>query len=310
MPEFSVVISVYNKQDYIGKTLQSVMDQTFTDFEIIVVNDGSTDDSEKVILEFDDKRIKYFPQENQGAGAGRNAAIKKASGEWIALLDADDRWYPEYLAEIHRMISTYPGQYVFATAIAINKAGSTILPNYSVHNLKKDEVRVLDFFKSSLIDSLLTSSSTVLHRKVLDEAGLYDPSIKSGQDTDLWIRVGLKYDIVFLNKICAVYEYAYQSLSKTAKRIDDKSNFEDYKEYEASRPEVKKFMDLNRYSLSILAKSRKDRKAFKFYTGNIDRPNLNRKQRILLNMPGWALRKLYRFKHILERKGFYLSTFK
>ncbi len=205
MPEFSVVISVYNKQDYIGKTLQSVLDQTHSDFEIIVVNDGSTDNSETVILGFDDKRIKYFPQENQGAGAGRNAAIKKASGDWIALLDADDRWYPEYLAEISKLKSFYPGEAVFSVATAINRSGKTVLPTYSIPNLKQDEVYVLDFFESSYVDSLLTSSSTVLHKKIFDKVGMYDTSVISGQDTDLWIRVGLNYKVVFSKQdVCSL----------------------------------------------------------------------------------------------------------
>lgn len=310
MAKYSVVIAVYNKEDYIGNTLQSVLDQTYSDFEIIVVNDGSADKSEAVIKSFKDDRIHYYPQGNQGAGAARNAAIEKATAPWIALLDADDRWYPEYLEEINKLISQFPERRVFATAVAIEKAGTTIIPKYSIKDLKKNEPRVVDFFEASYTHSLLTSSSTVLHKSVFKKAGVYDPGIKSGQDTDLWVRIGLHYKVVFLNKVCAVYEYAAQSLSKTAKTASEKASFEGYESFEKQRPEVKKFMDLNRFSLALLAKMQGDKEAFQKNYQKIDIKNLNKKQRFLLNAPAPLVRKMYKLKHYFERNGIYLSAFK
>src|SRR5690606_25848964 len=96
-PYFSVVISLYNKEKHIQSTIESVLKQTFVDFEIIIVNDGSTDNSEVVAKSFRDKRICYYHQENKGASGARNAAISKANGTYIALLDADDLWAPNYL---------------------------------------------------------------------------------------------------------------------------------------------------------------------------------------------------------------------
>jgi glycosyltransferase involved in cell wall biosynthesis len=308
--KFSVVIAVFNKEKYIGRTLQSVLDQTFTDFEIVVVNDGSTDNSEAVIQRFSDPRIRYYTQQNQGAGAARNSAISKATAPWIALLDADDRWYPDYLAEIDRLTNSYPGQAVLATGIAIEKSGTTILPTYSISNLKKEEVRIVDFFESSYIHSLLTSSSTVLHRKVFEQVGMYNPTIKSGQDTDLWVRVGLQYKVVFFNKVLAVYEYATQSLFKSTKNISEKASFEGYEAMEQQRPEVKKFLDLNRFSLALLAKMQSDTEAFRKNSSKISLKNLNNKQRFLLKAPAGIVRSLYRLKQYFERNGIYLSAFK
>ena len=91
-PYFSVVISLYNKEKHIQSTIESVLAQTFVDFEIVIVNDGSIDTSETIVKSFTDNRIHYFHQENQSASAGRNAAISKATGTYIALLDADDLW--------------------------------------------------------------------------------------------------------------------------------------------------------------------------------------------------------------------------
>jgi glycosyltransferase involved in cell wall biosynthesis len=96
-PYFSVVISLYNKEKHIQSTIESVLAQTFVDFEIVVVNDGSTDGSEAVVKSIDNGRIQIYSQENKGASAGRNAAISKATGTYIALLDADDLWKPNYL---------------------------------------------------------------------------------------------------------------------------------------------------------------------------------------------------------------------
>ena len=88
-PEFSVIIAIYNKEQFLKRTLQSVLDQDYAKFEVILVNDGSTDGSKEVIDSFSDPRIKYFEQENQGASAARNRGIKEASKPYLALLDAE-----------------------------------------------------------------------------------------------------------------------------------------------------------------------------------------------------------------------------
>ena len=117
---FSVVISVFNKEGFIGNTIQSVLNQTVQDFEIIVVNDCSTDQSEEEILNISDDRITYHNfKENQGAGATRNKGLSLAKGKYIALLDGDDLWYPNYLKEIENVISQFPTHKIFATAIDI-----------------------------------------------------------------------------------------------------------------------------------------------------------------------------------------------
>ena len=97
---FSVVIPLYNKANYIENTLKSVLDQTFTDYEIIVINDGSTDESEAVVRQFNDKRIQIFHQKNQGVSVTRNLGIEKSTGKLIAFLDADDYWLPNHLQEL------------------------------------------------------------------------------------------------------------------------------------------------------------------------------------------------------------------
>ncbi len=134
-PRFSVVISVFNKEGFIGNTIDSVLNQTVQDFEIVVVNDCSTDQSEKEILSIDDGRIIYHKfNKNQGAGATRNKGLSLARGKYIALLDGDDLWYPKYLEEIESLICQFPSHKVFATAIDIEEHDGIRPSSYSFTN--------------------------------------------------------------------------------------------------------------------------------------------------------------------------------
>ncbi len=310
MPRFSVVIAVYNKEKYIAKTLESVLAQTYSDFEIIIVNDGSIDDSEAVIKSFKDKRINYFKQENQGASAGRNAALSKASANYIALLDADDYWFPHYLKEQNRLIEIYPEEFVFATAVAIETKSKTIKSSYSIENLIPDKIYQVDYFNASYINTILTSSSTVIHKSVLDKIGNFNTHLKSGEDTDYWIRIGLNYKIIFFNKILVTYRYVKQSLSNRTKDIIYKPTYDDYLPYERNNKSLKKFLDLNRYSLAIQAKLNNDRAGFISNYEKLNLNNLNKKQRILLKLSPKSIRFLNRLKNFFERFGIQISAFK
>src|SRR5690606_14626259 len=231
-PYFSVVISLYNKEKHIQSTIESVLAQTFVDFEIVVVNDGSTDGSEAVVMGIEDERIRYYSRENKGASGGRNAAILKATGTYIALLDADDLWELNYLETIHTLILSYPNEQVFATAVTIETTGDNKPSVYSIQDIQEHITYVLNYFESSYINTLLTSSSTVVHKSVFEKVGIYNTTIKSGQDIDMWIRIGINYKIVFINKHLVTYRYGKQSLSNRTKNIADKPKFEAYADME------------------------------------------------------------------------------
>ena len=289
--------------------MQSVLSQTFSDFEIIIVNDGSTDGSEQVIKSFDDKRIKYYTQKNQGAGAARNAAIEKATATYIALMDADDYWYPHYLEEQYRLIKKYPEEFVFATAQEIINFNKTYPKTYSLPKDFRDD-GVINYFKAGNQSSLLHSSSTVLKKEVFKQVGNYNPSIKSGQDTDLYIRVGLRFSVAFSKKICSSYYVLENSLFRSSKSLDDKIDFSKYELLEKENPDLKKFLDLNRFSLAIFAKLHNDSEGFRQNFEKIDLNNLNKKQRFLLRQPVFVLRMFHRFKSLLLKSGIQLSAFR
>jgi glycosyltransferase involved in cell wall biosynthesis len=310
MPRFSVIIPVYNKGKQLSKTIESVLEQCFSDFEIIIINDGSTDASESIIKSFKDSRIHYIKQKNQGVSVARNTGIKAANADYIALLDADDLWKEDYLEKIDALIDGYPKQHVFATVCIIESRGKMYKPTYSVSNLSPDKSYILPYFASSYINTILTSSSTVVHKEVFNKIGYYDPALVKGEDTDFWIRLGLHYLVVFLNTPLATYRFEATSLSNASKQVTSTIDLKEYEKYTKNHPGLKKFLDLNRYSLAIAAKTIGNKKEFNGYKNAIDLNSLNTKQRILLKAPALIINELLKFKTVLENLGIQLSTYK
>jgi len=310
MPKFSVVISVYNKGNFIKKTLQSVFNQSVQDVEIIIVNDASTDHSETEILSMPQEKIIYHAfQENKGAAATRNKGIELASGDYIALLDGDDTWDPNYLAEITNLIHNFPDHHVFATAITIEEHDGKRPSQYTCSNPENKEQLSLNYFESSYKNTLLTSSSTVIEKTVFDIIGNYDETIKSGQDTDLWIRIGLYYLIAFSTKSYASYTYAPVSLYKSIRSVKHRPSFVAYESLEKENEALKKFLDLNRFSLAIRAKLWNEPKEAQFFIDRIDPTNLSKKQVQLLHAPTFAIKLLFSTKRILEKLGIRLGVY-
>lgn len=302
MPKFSVVIAVYNKEAYVANTLQAVLNQTEQDFEVVIVNDGSTDGSRAVVESFTDARIRFFNQENQGAGAARNFVIDKAVGTFIALLDADDYWLPNHLSTVGAMIEAFPSERLFATNSQFRIHGTLFRKNYAV-DIASDTPQKLNFFDASMLDSIINSSSAVVHHSVFSSVGTYDTTIKSGQDTDLFIRMGLQHDIIFNPQVTVHIIRNDQSLSHTASNITDKANFKKFEPLESTHPKLKKYLDQNRYSLCILAKRTGNTKAFEENLKKMEVANLNAKQRLILKLPGSMIRLLLKVKALAARLG-------
>lgn len=309
MTYFSVVIAVFNKEEYIADTLKSVLAQTYQNFEIVILNDGSTDNSEAEILKFKDSRIRYYSKENQGAGAARNFVIQQAKHEYIALLDADDYWYPNHLEEHQKMIIKFPEEYVFATATEITRNGKTFKNQYSIQTNGIDPVLV-NYFKASQLESVLLSISTVVKKEVFENVGWYNSKIKSGEDTDLYVRIGLKYMVVFNPKITATYIIRKNSLGQSIKQFDYIATFEEYEVFEKENPALRKFLDLNRYSLCVMAKIEGNENVFNKIFKKINPANLSKKQQFILKQNKTTLKYLLKTKESLEKLGIKLGTFK
>ncbi|OUR90374.1 hypothetical protein A9Q87_13665 [Flavobacteriales bacterium 34_180_T64] len=296
MPFFTVVIPVFNKASFIERTLNSVIHQSFKDFEIIIIDDGSTDESLNIINSFNDPRITIFSVENKGVSASRNHGISKANTNYIALLDADDFWEPNFLETIKLAISAYPDESIFTTALAHKFDNKVIASDYNFS--VNSQFTVLNYFRNSLKHQLLTSSSMVFKTSIIEITGLFDTNLESGEDTDLWIRFGLHYDVVFINKILAYYNHNNNSLSKSNLDLNAKPKFDKYLSEEKENKDLKKLLDKNRFSLAILSKLHNNKSLFEFYKNSLAIENLNLKQRLLLQCPKQILQLFLKLKSL------------
>ncbi|SDS03344.1 Glycosyl transferase family 2 [Formosa sp. Hel1_31_208] len=305
IPYFSIIISVYNKADYIGQTINSVLCQSFSDFEVIIVNDGSTDGSLEIMKSFNDHRLQIIDQTNQGASQARNQGISLAKSAYIALLDGDDLWDPYYLESIHNAIQKHPDKSVFTTAIA-HKYKDRIVP--VPYSFKQDSaILILDYFEASQRHSALSGSSIVFKKEVLDLTSGFDTTITSGEDTDLWIRIGLHFPIVFISKVLAYYVYNEDSLSNTSFNIHEKPKFDNYKDEEQTNHFLKKFLDRNRFSLAVMSKLNDDNDGYIRYRQALSSKNLSLKRRLIVDSPKWLIKLLLKLKSFGGKKLYYES---
>lgn len=191
-PLVSVIIPAYNSADFIADTIESVLTQSFTDFELIVVDDGGTDGQKRVIENFllQDQRIKYLFQENKGVSAARNTGFKHSSGKYIAFLDADDVWLPDNLAVKLEKLQDNDFGLVHSDAIFINEK-SGIIPG----GLSGREGHLLNDLLSWNGTQVPGPSSILMKREVLDATGLFDESLSTSADQDFFIRVAARYRI-------------------------------------------------------------------------------------------------------------------
>ncbi len=206
----SVVIPLYNKQNAITATLQSVLAQTYTNYEIIVVDDGSTDDSARVVEELmknspslqGGDRGRLIRKSNGGVSSARNRGIQEAKYDYIALLDGDDLWDEHYLEEQVRLIQDFPEAKMWGVSIAFVKHNCQIKWEQGMGDGYRGYVE--NYFGTSHND-LFCSSSVVISKEVFDTVGYFDERIASSEDLDMWYRIILRYPIAFYDKILAYY---------------------------------------------------------------------------------------------------------
>ncbi len=190
MPLISIIIPAYNVAPYIGETLDSVFAQTFTDYEVILVNDGSLDTEELELgLEPYAGRLRYFSQDNAGASAARNRGLRAAQGKFIAFLDGDDLWLPSYLEEQVRFLREHDCDLVCADAMIFGDspdAGKTYMESLMETASAAGEVKFLDLVSA---ERSLITSGIVIRRDLVFEVGLFDETLWYAQDFDLWLRL-------------------------------------------------------------------------------------------------------------------------
>lgn len=219
---FSIIIPLYNKASYVRKTVDSVLKQTYKNFELIIINDGSTDNSLSIVQQFNDPRIKIVSQKNQGVSAARNNGVKAAKFDYIAFLDADDWWDTNFLADMYNLVREYA------------EAGLYGCKYYKVKNgdLIESRVGVKPNFTSGYIDYFTVYSDTfwtpincsfvVIKKSVFNDIGGFDTSLKFGEDFQLWVRIALKYKVAYLNQCLA---YSNQDVQVSNRALGNSQNY-------------------------------------------------------------------------------------
>lgn len=205
---FSVIIPAYNAEKFIMKSIKSVLAQIYTDFELIIVDDGSIDGTKAQIKQFNDDRIRYIYQENGGVSVARNKGIIESKGEFICFLDADDEWKPNHLEVLCELIEKYSncGIYITGYDIRLNN-GSIIHKSQDLFKKIPEENFTSDDGYDVLIKHgyFCHTNTICCRREVFDKVGLFEIGVKNGEDDDMWYRVFAYYPVAISKKTTTIY---------------------------------------------------------------------------------------------------------
>ena len=304
--KFSVVIPLYNKANYIENTIRSVLDQTCDDYELIVVDDGSSDNSLALARKYESDRVRVIAQANQGVSVARNTGIENARGSFIAFLDADDQWEPQYLETINALTEQYPESAIFVTAYAVDMGDGKI--HYSTR--LEPQTGCLPSYWLTLAKGydFVWTSATVIRRDVLIEAGLFKPGEKIGQDLDMWARVArINPRVAYSNRIGVRYNRAAEANARTRVRVAWAGAFIRDLEEELVNPQrtaeekasiqhkYDKKMTVFIFTAILAGEKDRAKKALKDWKGERNTTNrlLRTGLRIAMLMPAWVNRFVF-----------------
>lgn len=265
---FSVIIPLYNKAPYIEKALHSVLKQTYRDFEIIVVDDGSTDDGVAIVkkifsaeylkahqLQMPCKGFQLVSQANQGVSSARNNGAKAAQENYLAFLDADDEWHPDFLVKMKQLIEQFPDAGLWASSYYIVKNGRNRLATVGVEkDFSKGIINYFQVYAKTLCMPVWTGAA-IVPKKIFEEENGFKSQLKLGEDFDLWVRIAMKYPVVFLNEPLAYY---HQDVDQKNRAIGEKLYepsehmlFSDYGSYQQNKDFVFLYEKLALYGLQL-----------------------------------------------------------
>jgi len=237
---FSVIIPLYNKAPYIEKAIRSVLAQTFQEFELIVIDDGSTDDGLTIVQTLFSTMSPplggwgTYSQINKGVSVTRNNGVKLAKYDYITFLDADDWWDADYLLEMNSLITKYPEAAIYAGSYYKVKNSKMIPAQIGVENGFTEGY--MNYFKaySKSLWMPVTSITATLRKSVFEEMNGFNPQLKLGEDFDLWVRIAAKYKVALLNKPLAYYnqdvEAQNRAIGKKLYEPHQHMLFTDYKD--------------------------------------------------------------------------------
>lgn len=258
---YSIVIPLYNKGISVRKSLQSALNQTIQDFEIVIVNDGSTDQSVEVVESFKDERIRIFHQENQGAASARNKGIREAKSDWIVFLDADDEWEPFHLEEIQKMQQQFSEEKIFMTSWVHSNHLPLSLPTEMPPIFKAE-----NYFEACLKWDMICTPVLCIHRSCFEDTGYFNEHLRGGQDSEMWARLGRKgYAFVKSQRVTTLWNMDSENKTTKRKDIPFKETFEGNLDLKNSNGYERQLYKRRIISKAVyLAKNMRFREAFQF----------------------------------------------
>ncbi|MDZ7587408.1 MAG: glycosyltransferase family 2 protein [Patescibacteria group bacterium] len=237
-PKITVLMPVHNGERYLRKAIYSVLNQSFKDFEFLIINDVSTDNSKKIILSYDDKRIRYIEnKKNLGLTKSLNNGLKITKGEYIARQDADDVSAPERLEKQLRFLDTYPDYAVVGSFTKIIDEKSKVICQL------ERPIYFPEIKRALMIDNCITHGSVMIRKKCLLKIGFYDEEMKRSQDYELWLRLSEKYKLATLSEY--LYSWRRHKENIEAKFLSEQKMYVKLAKVKAKKRGVWKFNKLD-----------------------------------------------------------------
>ena len=315
MPFFSVVVPLYNKENFVETTIKSILDQTFTDFELLLIDDASTDSSLKIACDLASAKVKIIKHPtNRGLSATRNTGIKAAASQYIAFLDADDCWEPNYLETIATLIKQYPEANLYATNyFEVYSELVALQPKTKLERNKQNYI-IPDFFKSSLKQPIYCPSSFCVSTIVFDSIGLYDERITFAEDVDFNIRANSSFQLAYSNFPLVKYcMYSQNQITQSPLKNKVIPNFDSFEIRAQENANLKKYLDFHRYIFAKMYKIEDILGSYQLLKKEIHKnpkiSGLNYKQRLLLNAPPPLLKLIVKIKKYLVKKGYRFTSY-
>ena len=304
MPKISVVIPLYNKGFIISETLESLLAQTFTDFEIVIVNDGSTDNSFEIVSQYSDDRIRLYNQENKGVSKTRNAGIEYSKSELIAFLDADDYWHPNHLEELYQLYIDFPNCGLYANRYFMKISEENTIKTTYIQAIYDNFRGILpDYFLASMQYRVGLTSAVAIPKKMVQGNFLFNPELNGQEDLELFTKIAIHKPVAITNKYTVEYNFAIENQLSKIQFIQKKIiKFDQFSADENKNKSLKKFLDLYRLEYALQFRIIGDIKESKFYLKDIT-TKIPFKTRVLLVTPSYILRLLIKIKHALKKRG-------
>ena len=285
MCDISVVIPLYNKASDIYLTLSSVLVQTVRPREVIVIDDGSTDGSAEIVEQMitDEPHVRLIRQPNAGVSAARNRAIEMAQGEWVALLDGDDLWGPDYLKVVQQMIERWPECGAYGTGFFVEDKMRRIV------GATPEKTGKVDFFTESMQRYVLIPSATTLRRDLVLRLGGFPEGMRMGEDQYLWTKIAREAEVAFFAKPMIIYQKSASNNSSSLYRAEQsKFSLEDL--YDESQSAISnEYVARVALGKALVESARggtmQARRALDFFSYNTMSKRIERKVRMLNSLP-------------------------